>query len=193
MKTEQLSTPLGVKLADSGPLQQVNSRTEVFPISVAPCSFSQSFDMDGFDALLGKEWLSDCNPWIDFVTHHFQLQNGSFIADGKCLPSGLPDQGEGTASLHFISGRLASKSLRKGCQGFLCWVEQIADMESEQTRKLSIQESERKEQVKDLFKNFKDCFPDHLPARLPPLRAVNHEINVDPGSTISPGFSHVQA
>ena len=62
-------------------------------------------------------------------------------------------------------------------------MEQIADTESEQTRKLSIQvEGESKEQVKDLFENFKDCFPDHLPARLPPLRAVNHEINLDPGS-----------
>ena len=81
LKTEQLSTPLGVKLADSGPLRQVDFRTEVLPISVAPCSFSQSFvaiDMDGFDALLGKEWLSDCNPQIDFVTHHVQLQNGSY-------------------------------------------------------------------------------------------------------------------
>ena len=140
--------------------------------------------MDGFDALLGKEWLSDCNSRIDFVTHHVQLQNGSFIAEGKCLPSGLPDQREGTASLHFISGRLASKCSRKGCQGFLCWVEQIADTESEQTQNLSIQvEGERKEQVKDLFENFKDCFPDHLPARLPPLRAVNYEIDLDPGSS----------
>ena len=140
LKTEQLSTPLGVKLADSGPLRQVNFRTEVLPISVAPYSFSQSFaviDMDGFDALLGKEWLSDCNPRIDFVTHHVQLQNRLFIADGKCLPCGLPDEREGTASLHFISGRLVSKSLRKGCQGFLCWVEQIADTESEQTRNKS--------------------------------------------------------
>ena len=115
--------------------------------------------MDGFDALLGKEWISDCNPRIDFVTHHVQLQNGSFVADGKCLPSGLPDQREGTASLHFISGRLASKSLRKGCQGFLCWVEQIPDTESEQTRKLSIQvEGERKEQVKDLSKTSRTVF-----------------------------------
>ena len=155
LKTEQLSTPLGVKLAESSPLRQVNFRTEVLPISVAPCSFTQSFaeiDMDGFDALLGKEWLSDCNPRIDFVTHHVQLQNRSFIADGKCFPSGLPDQREGTASLHFISGRLASKSLRKGCQGILCWLEQIADTDSEQTRTLSIQvEGERKEQVKDFF------------------------------------------
>ena len=162
LKTEQLSTHLGVKLADSGPLRQVNFQTEVLPISVAPCSFSHSFvviDMDGFDALLGKEWLSDCNPRIDFVTHHVQLQNRSFIADGKCRPSGLPDQREGTASLHFISGRLASKSLRKGCQDFLCWVEQIADMESEQTQKLYIQvKDECKEQVKDLLKTSRTVF-----------------------------------
>ena len=69
LKTEQLSTPLGVKLADSGPLRQVNFQTEVLPISVAPCSFSQSFaviDMDGFDALYGKEWLSDCMQPTDW-------------------------------------------------------------------------------------------------------------------------------
>ena len=108
---------------------------------------------------MGKEWLSDCNPRIDFVTYHVQLQNGSFIADGKCLPSGLRDQRERTASLHFISGRLASKNLRKGCQGFLCWVEQIADMESEQSQKLSIQvEGERKEQVKNLLKTSRTVF-----------------------------------
>ena len=63
-------------------------------------------------------------------------------------------------------------------------MEHIADTESEQTRKLSIQvEVERKEQVKDFFENFKVYFPDHLPARLPPLRAVNHEIDLDLGSS----------
>ena len=44
-------------------------------------------------------------------------------------------------------------------------------------------EGECKEQVQDLFENFKYCYPDHLPARLPPFLAVNHEIDLDPGSS----------
>ena len=185
--TERLPNPLRVKLADSGPPREVTFRTEVLPINVATCSFSQSFtviDLDGFDALLGKEWLTDCNPQINFVTHKVQLKNGSFIADGKGLPPGLPDQREGTASLHFISGRAAAKSIRKGCDGFLCWVEQISDMEPDPSQELSVRvEGERKHQVNVLVESFKDCFPDHLPARLPPFRAVNHEIDLEPGSS----------
>ena len=187
LKTEPLRVPLGVKLADSSPPREVSHQTEVLPINVATCSFLQSFaviDLDGFDALLGKEWLSDCNPRIDFVTHEVQLQNGSFVADGRRLLPGLPDQREGTASLHFISGRSAAKSLRKGCEGYLCWVEQIPDMDSEQLPKLPIEvEGERKEQMKTLLGRFTDCFPDHLPARLPPFRDVNHEIDLEPGSS----------
>ena len=89
LKTEPLRVPLGVKLADSSPPREVSHQTdppEVLSINVATCSFLQSFaviDLDGFDALLGKEWLSDCNPRIDFVTHEVQLQNGSFVADGR--------------------------------------------------------------------------------------------------------------
>ena len=77
LKTEPLRVPLGVKLADSSPPREVSHQTEVLPIHVATCSFLQSFaviDLDGFDALLGKEWLSDCNPRIDFVTMRFNYR-----------------------------------------------------------------------------------------------------------------------
>ena len=37
--------------------------------------------------------------------------------------------------------------------------------------------------MKTLLGRFTDCFPDHLPARLPPFRDVNHEIDLEPGSS----------
>ena len=37
------------------------------------------------------------------------------------------------------------------------------------------------------FEEFQDLFPEEKPTALPPLRDINHKINIIPGSTWSPG------
>ena len=95
LPTDQLTTPLGVKLADNSPPREATHQTESLPINNEACSFLQSFtviELDGSDALLGKEWLSKCNPEIDFVTHEVRLKNGFFVANDKNFSPDLPDQ-----------------------------------------------------------------------------------------------------
>ena len=85
------------------------------------------------------------------------------------------------------------KSLRKGCCEFLTLVEQIEwldnDPNAERSGKVSVEVQGEKKQVEALLPDYKDRFPECLPARLPPFRAVNHEIDLEPGTPPSqPGY-----
>ena len=99
------------------------------------------------------------------------------------------EQREGNGSIYFISG---TKSLRKGCHGFLTWVEQTEGLDNdpfaEHSAKVSVHvevEGEQKRQVEALLLDYKDRFRERLPAQLPPFRAVNHEIDLEPGTPLS--------
>ncbi|KAL0282360.1 UNVERIFIED_CONTAM: hypothetical protein Sangu_2954900 [Sesamum angustifolium] len=41
--------------------------------------------------------------------------------------------------------------------------------------------------IKKLLKEFEDVMPDELPRKLPPKRAVDHEIELVPGTKLPPG------
>ena len=62
------------------------------------------------------------------------------------------------------------------------------DPSAEYSGKISVEvevEEEQKEEVDALLLDYEDCFPERLPARLPPFRAVNHEIDLEPGTLSS--------
>jgi len=39
--------------------------------------------------------------------------------------------------------------------------------------------------IKELLEEFKDVFPDELPKGLPPIRGIEHEIDLVPGASLS--------
>jgi hypothetical protein len=39
-------------------------------------------------------------------------------------------------------------------------------------------------QIKELLKEFKDVFPDELPKGLPPIRGIEHQIDLVPGASL---------
>ena len=74
----------------------------------------------------------------------------------------------------------------------MTWVEQTEGLDNdplaEHSAKVSVHvevEGEQKRQVEALLLDYKDRFRERLPVQLPPFRAVNHEIDLEPGTPLS--------
>ena len=80
----------------------------------------------------------------------------------------------------FISGRQARHALRSGDEGVLAWVSVEDGIGKEPPDKSTQNEHP---DLKAMFRDYDDLFPDDLPARLPPERSVDHEIRLEEGSS----------
>ena len=77
--------------------------------------------------------------------------------------------------------------LRQNAQGFLAFikplpVEGVARVCSVQEINVSDPTPAKQADLRKLLESYADCFPDQLPCTLPPVRTVNHEIDLTPGS-----------
>ena len=91
--------------------------------------------------------------------------------------------------LNFISGKQARHELRKGEQGFLAWVSGAdsknnltAEELGERIDSRSRLDDQQRKQLAALLEEFDDVVPKELPARLPPRRDVNHDIDLEPAA-----------
>ena len=97
-----MTTPIKMTLGDSG-------ETRSFTV----------FALSKYDAILGKPWLTQTNPAVDFRTNDMERRT---IASQPPIPETGPSQDPRPVELNFISGKQARHELRKGEQGFLAWV-----------------------------------------------------------------------
>ena len=173
----QSTDPIFVTMADG--VRQSTCTTKAGPLSVTigHCSFHHSFnvlDVEGYDFILGMPWFREHNPSIDFKTHRVCINGSAFIA--RASTSSVQ-----SAALHFISGKQATKELRRGSQCYFARVEVMQDKEP--VTSWSHFTKEHQQQMSDTLSQFQDCLPDNMPDGLPPKRDINHDIDIEPGST----------
>ena len=183
-----LSRPLNVLMADGTSQSLSCMGTGNLKVDIDKCSFQHSFSLlqlGSVDAVLGKPWFFDVMPTINFRQNEVTFDRGSFIADELGSQERSPDPRVATATFHFISAKRALKDLRSGCHGFLAWLEQ-ADVEEPVAEsalpKIHVSGSQ-KDQLKVVLSELQDRFPKKLPRKLPPLREINHAIDLEPGSS----------
>ena len=88
----------------------------------------------------------------------------------------------------FIFGQQARHALRRGDQGFLAYVtavESFSRSQNELDLQSMIQASPdvvQRDRILSQLNEYQDVFPKTLPAKLPPVRQVNHEIDLETGS-----------
>ena len=163
---QQASEPLFVTMADG--VRQSTCRT------IGGCSFNQSFsvlDFEGYDLILGMPWFQEYNPIVDFKTHRVSAGGKSFIARASSSTR--------QPSLSFISGKQATKELRRGSRCYFARVE----VQQDQHCTMASLTKEQQHQLSACLEAFQDCLTDQLPAGLPSHRDVDHEIDVEPGAT----------
>ena len=121
-------------------------------------------------------WFREHNPSIDYKTHRVCINGSAFIA--RASTSSVQ-----SAALHFISGKQATKELRRGSQCYFARVMQVMQ-DKEPVTSWSHFTKEQQQQMSDTRSQFQDCLPDNMPDGLPPKRDKNHDIDVEPGSTL---------
>ena len=165
---------------------------------------------DGWSDLLGVHGrvnshkaliLLDSGSTHDFVPedfvreHHLESQTGDDVYT-ITLADGIPD-----VQLNFISGQQAHHALRRRDQGFLAYVTTDGSSSRSQNE-LELQSMiraspgvVRRDRLLYLLNEYQDVFPNNiikyktLPAKLPPVRQVNHEIDLETGSKPSSATS----
>jgi hypothetical protein len=122
----------------------------------------------GYDVILGIPWLTRHNPVIDWSTSTVSVRVGNQF-------SRLPVYKESTTpAVELVSRLQAVRDVEKGEQMYLALVRPLqVDSDDKQLVASSSTTS--------LVKEFSDVFPDDLPKGLPPKRAVDHKIELEPG------------
>ena len=177
LPTEIGSENLNVTLADGASSSFPMETTHELKVIVGDFSDNQTFTvfpLHRYDAILGKPWLTRNNPDINFRTNEVRLNSNG-------LPCASPSQSEPTAPVEamFISGRQARHALRSGDEGVLAWVSVEDGIGKEPDKSTQNEHPD----LKAMFRDYDDLFPDDLPARLPPERSVDHEIRLEEGSS----------
>jgi hypothetical protein len=166
IKTTRRKTPLTANMVDRRPISSTRFcivKIE-FGKEITQTVMLNVVDME-FEVLLGKNWLarSQPTPVVDWKNNTVQI--GSEIIQGKVSPTHVT----------VLSATQFKRQLRTE-QAFLCLIRPHTDDED-----VNPPETQPKE-VQQLLEKYKDVFPNELPHELPPKRAVDHHIDIIPGS-----------
>ena len=113
---------ISATLADGSSTSQEFTITTPIKMTLGDFGETRSFTvfaLSKYDAILGKPWLSQTNPAVDFRTNVMERRT---IATKPPIPETGPSQDPRPVELNFISGKQVRHELRKGEQGFLAWV-----------------------------------------------------------------------
>ena len=151
-----------------------------------------------YDAILGKSWLDRWNPDIDWREGTISLQVGNRMV---ILRSDKPTEGDlGLSSIfekRAVSRQISAQQMKRLARKEQVYMALVRPMWED-----SVEEGDREfkelnailelddakietpfpREVKDILVEFEDIFPKELPAGLPPKRAVDHKIDLLPGT-----------
>ena len=124
----------------------------------------------GFDVVLGKPWLTEHNPQIDWKTNTLYLNGKSWACTEQ--PK-LPET--------VLSAMRFAKLLKKEKSELL--VAHIRFDKDDVKREAQKMHPDIK--IKELLRKYGDVFPPDLPKGMPPPREVDHEIKLDTDDPIT--------
>ena len=152
-----------------------------------------------YDAILGKSWLDRWNPDIDWRAGTISIQAGKKTV---VLQSDNPaEDGANLSSLfgkRAMSMQVSAQKMKKLARHEDVYLAVVRPIEEEDKRDHEDQEFKEvnaivelddakietpfPREVKDILVEFSDVFPAELPPGLPPKRAVDHRIELLPGT-----------
>ena len=138
-------------------------------------------DLHGYDAILGKPWLTKHNPEIDWKRHLVTFQKGDrakLIVHGTLRPA-QDTRTDSSAHPKPLSACQLKRLVRKGkAQAFVAIVRSVPDPDIAAARS----DQPGHPAAQKLIAEFSDVFPANLPKGLPPSRGMEHSIELEPGS-----------
>jgi Reverse transcriptase (RNA-dependent DNA polymerase)/RNase H-like domain found in reverse transcriptase/Retroviral aspartyl protease len=139
---------------------RVGNLVESIELAVIPLS--------DFDVIVGTPWLTRHNPSINWITSIVTVNSNG----NQCvLP--LHNQSD-TPVVEMVSALQFKREVAKGEQVYLVVI-QVPDSGDD---KASINSD-----ASNIISEYKDVFPDELLNSLPPVRGIDHRIELEPGQT----------
>jgi hypothetical protein len=125
--------------------------------------------LQGHDVILGKPWLTQHNPSIDWQSNTvvFKYKGRDICLSSNGLP--IPEEPD-----NLYSALQMKRAIKRGDQGFVTVVQPLDTDTSSTVQPLP-------SDVRHLLDDYNDVFPKDLPSGLPPSRAVDHKIELLPG------------
>ncbi|XP_020693469.2 uncharacterized protein LOC110107535, partial [Dendrobium catenatum] len=184
LKTSRNSNPYKVSWVKKGVEMEITELCRV-PLSIGKSYASEVvcdvIDMDVCHIILGRPWQFDVS-----ATHDCRANTYTFDWKGKSIRL-LPNvQGtdcvteKNKSNSLVVSGNQLLRAWRDSTQILALVVKEQAYINDPH----AIPES-----VKALLKQFQDIGPEHLPAELPPMRNIQHQIDLTPGASL-PNLPH---
>ncbi|XP_074288791.1 uncharacterized protein LOC141613947 [Silene latifolia] len=134
--------------------------------------------MDACHLLLGRPWQFDRD-----VTHHGRSNEYTLFSDGKkvtlnpmtpkAIRSMYSGRGKNTSLTMFVNQKEVEQVLNEGGNVYaLLAINQSQPQVNEHGA------------INDLLLEFTEVFPEDLPTGLPPIRGIEHQINLIPGASL---------
>ena len=180
LRTRTITNGPTFRLPDST-LFKCEKILEIAQISIGPYqdTISPVFVMPGkcpFDLILGKPWLNDINPDVDFPTNTLTFAHEG-VTITICADYHNPNAAR---ELGLISAIELAREAEDGAIIHMLMLTPLPDFPAETTPAQRHQEFEKL--VEKIIQDNIDIMPDDLPAELPPERFVDHKIDLEPGS-----------
>ena len=131
--------------------------------------------LPGFNMILGLPWLKQYNPSVCWEKQTITILRDGRLVQLQCRGAERMESSVGAMELNLITAKQANKELKRGEESFMVWVTDGTEGKEETERQAN--------KAKHIVDEYRDVFPDKLPFGLPPSRAVDHRIDIVPGSS----------
>ena len=131
-----------------------------------------------FDIILGKPWLSEHNPTIDFAHNVIEWTQATTGRVWRCEAA---SQGPSDApELRFMSAREATSAIKHQDPSYLVWLNDV-EVDARPLPTFATTDPTDRRRLQSLVREFSDCFPSEVQG-LPPARRIDHRIDIVPGA-----------
>ncbi|CAI5467291.1 unnamed protein product [Closterium sp. Yama58-4] len=148
-------------------------------VVLGPITVRRDFDsatLDGYDFIFGRDWLRTVSTQFDWAQGSCSVK-----VDGEFRE--LPQWSDGaTSSTAIINAVRVRQLVKRAARIFAVFLEEVEAEEGKGGSAAVSEKATLPAEVSALLAEFADVFPDKLPPGLPPSRAVDHRIELEPGS-----------
>ncbi|CAI7870949.1 unnamed protein product [Closterium sp. NIES-53] len=148
-------------------------------VVLGPITVRRDFDsamLDDYDFIFGRDWLRAVSTQFDWAQGSCSVK-----VDGEFWE--LPQWSDGaTSSTSIINVVRVRQLVKRAAQIFAIFLEEVEGEEGKGGSAAVGEKAALPGEVSALLAEFADVFPDELPPGLPPSRAVDHWIELEPGS-----------
>ena len=135
--------------------------------------------MDACHILLGRPWQFDRFVKFDGRTNVYIVKKGEKekqVALKPLVSTKSPKLTANTKGAYLISGKEVEKEIGNNELVYVLVSKEIlAEKEAQSTMPI---------ELKIILEEFKDVFPEELPPGLPPIRGIEHQIDLIPGAQL---------